>query len=267
MAVRAQRSHPDTFLPGMAQLRVGSVLLAAGDAAGSAAALGALDTERDRWLLDLHGACGWDALIRAELAQGDLGAAGRAAESAAAHADQLPQRAAAFRCARSAWLLARRDPAAALEAEEAFRAAEAVGNPLLRARCQMQRGLALAAAGRTDAAIADIQVAERLLWECGAAREADAAARELRRRGRRVARRHRSDEPLGVAALSPREREVAAHVAAGRTNREIAAALFLSEKTVENHLSRIYNKLDVRSRAALAAIATREGAGQDLAPR
>ena len=46
---------------------------------------------------------------------------------------------------------------------------------------------------------------------------------------------------------------MAALVAQGRTNREIAAALFLSEKTVERHLSRIFGKLGVSSRAALAA--------------
>jgi len=151
------------------------------------------------------------------------------------------------------------------EGEEALRLAEPAGNPLLSARCRMQRGLALAATGRTEAGIADLRAAERQLWECGAAREADAAARELRRRGQRVARRHRSDDRVGLAELSPRERDVADHVAAGKTNREMAATLSLSEKTVENHLSRIYKKLDVHSRAALAAIAAREGAGQDLA--
>ncbi len=266
MVARSERSHPDTFLPRLAQLRLGSALLASGDAAASAAALRALDTEPDRWLLDLHWGCGWDVLIRAELAQGELDAAGRASEYAASRADQLPQRAAAARCARSAWLLAQRDLAAAVqEGEEAFRLAELAANPLLSARCRMQHGLALAATGRTEAAIADLQAAERLLWGCGAAREADAAARELRRRGQRVARRHRSDDRVGLAELSPCERDVADHVAAGKTNREIAATLSLSEKTVENHLSRIYNKLDVHSRAALAAIAAREGAGPDLA--
>jgi DNA-binding CsgD family transcriptional regulator len=266
MVARSERSHPDTFLPRLAQLRLGSALLASGDAAASAAALRALDTDSDRWLLDLHGGCGWDVLIRAELAQGKLDAAGRACEDAAPRAEQLPQRAAAVRCARSAWHLARHDPAAAAqEGEHAFRLAEPAGNPLLSARCRMQRGLALAATGETEAGVADLRAAEPLLWECGAAREADAAARELRRRGQRAMRRHRSDDRVGLAELSPRERDVAALVAAGKTNREIAATLFLSEKTVENHLSRIYGKLDVHSRAALAALAAREGTGPVLA--
>ena len=49
-------------------------------------------------------------------------------------------------------------------------------------------------------------------------------------------------------------------VAGGRTNRDIAAALFLSEKTIESHLARIYTKLDVHSRAALTAVIARAGA-------
>ena len=53
-------------------------------------------------------------------------------------------------------------------------------------------------------------------------------------------------------ALTPGERKVAALVAQGRTNREVAAELVLSEKTVESHLSRVYRKLGVRSRAELA---------------
>jgi DNA-binding NarL/FixJ family response regulator len=138
-----------------------------------------------------------------------------------------------------------------------------VGNPLLSARCRMQRGLALASVGELEPGIADLQHSEQALWECGAARDADAAARELRRLGRRVTRRPRTDHRTGLAALSPRERDVADEVVTGKTNREIAASLFLSEKTVENHLSRIYSKLDVHSRAALAAIAAREGAAPD----
>jgi DNA-binding NarL/FixJ family response regulator len=52
---------------------------------------------------------------------------------------------------------------------------------------------------------------------------------------------------------------VATLVAAGKRNREVAAALFLSEKTVESHLARIYDKLGVRSRAALATILAADG--------
>ena len=52
--------------------------------------------------------------------------------------------------------------------------------------------------------------------------------------------------------LTPVERRVAELVAAGRTNREVATALFLSTRTVEGHLSRVYGKLGVRSRVELA---------------
>jgi DNA-binding NarL/FixJ family response regulator len=66
----------------------------------------------------------------------------------------------------------------------------------------------------------------------------------------------------GLRLLSLREREVAEHVAAGETNRNIAGALFLSEKTIESHLARIYGKLGVRSRSALAALVERERASE-----
>jgi DNA-binding NarL/FixJ family response regulator len=54
--------------------------------------------------------------------------------------------------------------------------------------------------------------------------------------------------------LSAHELKVALMVAHGMTNREVAAALFLSPKTIERHLSRIYRKLDVRSRTELARL-------------
>jgi pimeloyl-ACP methyl ester carboxylesterase/DNA-binding CsgD family transcriptional regulator len=65
--------------------------------------------------------------------------------------------------------------------------------------------------------------------------------------------RDRTDEL--VATLSAREHEVMTHVATGRTNDEIAAALFLSPRTVERHLSNIYLKLGVEGKAARAAAA------------
>lgn len=67
-------------------------------------------------------------------------------------------------------------------------------------------------------------------------------------------------EPRAVGApLSPRELEVLALVAQGRTNKEIAQQLLLSVRTIENHLAGIYAKLGVRSRTEAALIAVREG--------
>jgi DNA-binding CsgD family transcriptional regulator len=54
--------------------------------------------------------------------------------------------------------------------------------------------------------------------------------------------------------LTPAEQRVAALVAEGRTNREVAAALFLGERTVASHLTHIYAKLGIRSRTELARV-------------
>jgi DNA-binding CsgD family transcriptional regulator len=71
---------------------------------------------------------------------------------------------------------------------------------------------------------------------------AEAAAAELGSIGGR-----RREEGLTAA-----ERRVAALVAEGKTNREVAAALFLGERTVATHLSHVYAKLGIRSRTELA---------------
>ncbi|HEU4971250.1 MAG TPA: helix-turn-helix transcriptional regulator, partial [Gaiellaceae bacterium] len=59
-------------------------------------------------------------------------------------------------------------------------------------------------------------------------------------------------------ALTPAEERVAALVCQGKTNREVAAALYLSDRTVEGHLARIFGKLGIRHRTELAgALQTR----------
>ena len=55
-----------------------------------------------------------------------------------------------------------------------------------------------------------------------------------------------------LGELTPAERRVAALIAAAKTNREIADSLFVSVRTIETHLSRIYQKLGIRSRTELA---------------
>jgi DNA-binding CsgD family transcriptional regulator len=79
--------------------------------------------------------------------------------------------------------------------------------------------------------------------------------RELRAAGARLG-------PLPaqpIQQLTAQELQVALAVAAGATNREVAASLFLSPKTVEFHLGKVYRKLDVRSRSGLAAFLTYPG--------
>ena len=82
---------------------------------------------------------------------------------------------------------------------------------------------------------------------CGATALADRAADELRAAGARARRTATS----GADALTPSERRVAQMAADGMINREIAQALFVTEKTVETHLGHTYAKLKVRSRTQL----------------
>jgi predicted ATPase/DNA-binding CsgD family transcriptional regulator len=67
-----------------------------------------------------------------------------------------------------------------------------------------------------------------------------------------------TDEPLTTEHLSAREREVAAMVAQGMSNRQIAQELYLSERTIENHVSKILRKLGRSSRTEIAAWATEQ---------
>jgi ATP/maltotriose-dependent transcriptional regulator MalT len=149
-------------------------------------------------------------------------------------------------------------PAAASLAERAVRQADAVGADLQAARSRALAGRALARAGDDDAAVRTLARAETELTACGAHRFRDEAARELRRLGRRTSARQRRSTGGGqLGRLSGRQREIAELVALGRSNREIASELFLAEKTVEGHLSNIFAKLGVSSRAAVAAATAR----------
>jgi DNA-binding CsgD family transcriptional regulator len=116
--------------------------------------------------------------------------------------------------------------------------------PFERARTLLAYGRRLHRAGRRADARARLREAEADFDRLGAAAWAAQANAELRAAG---ARRRRPSE-----ALTPQEQRVAAAVRAGASNREIAAQLFLSPRTVEFHLRQIYRKLGIRSRTQLA---------------
>ena len=114
----------------------------------------------------------------------------------------------------------------------------------------MLAGRALALGGHRTEALDELTSAEAELLPCGAEGYRGEAVRELRRFGQRVAPRRRASATTGVEALTARELEVAELVAANKATREIADALFVSEKTVETHLAHIFAKLGVSSRKA-----------------
>ena len=260
--VSGSRRSSDHFLTPAARIQLGGALYLSGDAAAAVTELEAFDAESGRDLLDLHAGFGWELLSRARLALGQLDAAEEVSTRAEirAEASRLPLRRAAARLACGSVRLARGDATTALElARDAAGIADRLGNPLAGGRARLLAGRALAAAGQREAAVAELSAADAQLSGCGAAKETDAAARELRRLGQRISRRPRPHSTgTGVAGLSSREREVAGLVASGKTNKDIAAALYLSEKTIESHLARIYDKLDIHSRAALTAIMVRD---------
>jgi DNA-binding CsgD family transcriptional regulator len=126
--------------------------------------------------------------------------------------------------------------------EQAAGQHEAVEDPFGRARALLALGVMRRRARQKRAARAAIEAALAAFEELGAATWTDTARSELGRIGGR-----RREEGLTAA-----ERRVAALVAEGRTNREVAAALMLGERTVETHLTHVYAKLGVRSRTELA---------------
>jgi DNA-binding CsgD family transcriptional regulator len=117
------------------------------------------------------------------------------------------------------------------------------------ARTLLELGAALRRGRQRAAAREPLRRALDLATRCGADALAERATVELRATGARPRKAILS----GADALTPSERRVAELASSGLTNREIAATLFISRKTVESHLASIYSKLDINDRSRLAA--------------
>jgi len=191
------------------------------------------------------------ASVEVMLAAGDIegaGAAARELEDIARDFDAEIVAAMATH-ARGAVELASGNAATALPLlRRAIAAWQQVAAPYLVARLRALVGLACRALGDEEGATLEFKAARAIFAELGA--EPDVA---------------RIDSLAGVlqggasSGLSTRELQVLRMVAAGTTNRNIAAELFISEKTVDRHVSNIFGKLDVSSRAAATAYAYKHG--------
>ena len=144
---------------------------------------------------------------------------------------------------------------AALELHE-----QGAGSAFERARTELLYGERLRRAKRRVESREHLRSAIELFDGLGAAPWSEQARRELRASGESIPRR----DPTAPEKLTPQELQVALQVAEGRTNRDVAAALFLSPKTVEFHLTRVYRKLNIHSRAELVRLLASESAPATL---
>jgi DNA-binding CsgD family transcriptional regulator len=225
--------------PGLALLR-----LAQGNGGAAAAAIRRVVGETDE---PLKLARLLPAFVEIMLAEGETGDARDAAatleELSAGHEGGM--RAAQVAEVRGAVYLAEGDARAALVAlRHAWQGWQELDAPYEAARARVLVGLACRALGDDDAAALELAAARGVFAELGA--EPDLARVESLALGA---------APADAHGLTQRELEVLRMVAAGATNKAIAAELVLSERTVDRHVSNILAKLRVSSRSAATAYA------------
>jgi DNA-binding NarL/FixJ family response regulator len=188
------------------------------------------------------------AYIEIMLAAGDVPAARAATDELERIAGEVGAPVLLFAAAQStgAVLLAEGRPRDALAA---LRSASAgwreVGAPYEEARARVLIGLAHRALGDGDTAAMELDAARQAFRQLGAAPDL----------GRTPAARSGARAAAGAGGLTAREVEVLGLVATGKTNRAIAGRLGISEKTVARHISNIFSKLNLSSRAAATAYA------------
>jgi ATP/maltotriose-dependent transcriptional regulator MalT len=185
------------------------------------------------------------AVVETMVCCGDLDFADAAAAELAERAagNPVPLFAAQADTARAAVLLARGDANAAIPLlRRSAHLWQELGMPYEAARCRGRLGIALRLLGDEEAARLELEAALTAFERLGAAPDAASVRQQL-------------TPAAPVGGLTPRELEVIRLVAAGCSNRAIAARLVLSEKTVARHLANIYAKLGISSRAAATAFA------------
>jgi DNA-binding CsgD family transcriptional regulator/tetratricopeptide (TPR) repeat protein len=186
-------------------------------------------------------------LIEVLIGEGDLDRAEAvlADFEAQAQASRLPWSLATSARCRGLQLAAHAElDAAELALEDALREHERLPMPFERARTVLAFGLLQRRRNERRRAHELLTEALAIFDELGAPLWAARTRRELRPLGGR---------PTSRETLTPAEQRVADLAGSGMTNREVAAALFISPKTVESSLARVYRKLEIRSRAELGA--------------
>lgn len=234
------------------------------------------DAARARWLLsdaaggpELPRLTTWrkprwcDTLAQAALAEGDHAAVAHWAQLAEASYEQLPSTGRlgfALRARMRAHALNGDTDRALDNAHDAVADFSASGQRIETCRTLLAAADVSWAAGRTDEMGGLLGRAADLAHQCDSARLA-AEVGHLRSRVAEVPGPAGTDDALAV--LTGREREIAGLVSTGLTNQEIAGSLFLSVRTVESHLARIYRKLDVPNRASLTHTMLNSGRPHD----
>ncbi|MEU2038483.1 helix-turn-helix transcriptional regulator [Nocardia niwae] len=201
-------------------------------------------------------------LVDAELALGRVDAAEkttRRVETIVATMPTMHMRLGDARYCRAHVQLTRKEVRAAADnAEQAAAEYSASGTPLDAARARLLFGHVLADLHDVAAAKTEFDAALAVFELCGAERLAERARLALHRVGERKTPGPRSRSratTVRLGDLTERQSEIVDRVVLGRTNRQISQELYVSEKTVEAHLTRLYTKLGVSSRTELAALA------------
>jgi DNA-binding CsgD family transcriptional regulator len=195
-----------------------------------------------------------EQLVDARIAEGRLDEAGAAADAIAAIAAPSGREriAAAAAFARGRVAAARGDGTATSELQKAINGFAALGLRLDIARSRLALAGTLAASS-PEVAIDTARQARNELEALGDSREADMAAALLRSLGAKG-----RSGPRAAGLLTQREIEVLRLLGEGLTNAEIATRLFISPKTAEHHVSRIFAKLGMTKRSEAAAYAVRQ---------